>query len=236
MCPKRVFDCTTLSSSEYDRSAPYTKKTGHCKDQKYAGKLTNELGSVDSWDTCNEKCQGSYRCVAFEFWETGHVSGKENFCQHWFDEDEPNVYYARETKSSVPVEEGPAMRPGGMTPEFQKIPVADSEKISGWQSQIQLFYEKNNVKEEVPGCCRALTASCLAGCAGKTITEYCKLNPKTSGCDAAMAPAVDPAPTPEPQTCCMAMTASCLACSKGQTVEEYCKTNEKTDGCEDYIP
>ena len=36
--------------------------------------------------------------------------------------------------------------------------------------------------DEAPGCCKALTAECLACVAGETVEEYCKANPETIGC------------------------------------------------------
>jgi hypothetical protein len=66
----------------------------------------------------------------------------------------------------------------------------------------------------VGGCCKALTAQCLACASGVEVGRYCADRPDTVGCDKA-------ARVDEPRVCCKAMLAQCQACFDGIDVHEY---------------
>lgn len=79
------------------------------------------------------------------------------------------------------------------------------------------------------GCCKALTAPCLA-CANRvTVREYCAAHPETIGCDRHHSEA------DEPRVCCKAMLAHCQACFEGVDVSEYCARNPTTLDCPDVL-
>jgi hypothetical protein len=69
--------------------------------------------------------------------------------------------------------------------------------------------------DDMPYCCSAATASCIACQMGKTVDDICAFRPTTVGCD----------------TCCKAKTAVCLACQTGKTVDDICRFRPTTAGC-----
>merc|ERR1712072_1024266 len=83
--------------------------------------------------------------------------------------------------------------------------------------------EGEEEEEDKPkGCCKALTAQCLACVQGVSQAEYCEEKPKIVGCK----------PPPEdPKVCCDAIIASCEACKAGVPEKEYCSRNPRMNGC-----